>query len=113
MTENLLSAHLPAYRVNRLLPATGVELRNVSAVISLLLRCTGTLFPAFSESYRSLMWGPLVTTAWRVPGCGWRDRLHLWSVVANTLNKQPKASYKGRLLSLGVGRVDKMHECKK
>jgi hypothetical protein len=37
-------------------------------------------------------------------GCGWRDGLQLWRVVANTLNKLPRTADKGWFSILGVGR---------
>jgi hypothetical protein len=38
-------------------------------------------------------------------GCGWRKGLQIWTVAANTLNKQPRIADKGWSSSLQVGRA--------
>ena len=38
-------------------------------------------------------------------GCGWRKGLRIWTVAANTLNKQPRIADKGWSSSLQVGRA--------
>jgi len=41
-----------------------------------------------------------VTTAWRVLRCRIEDRLPIWRIAANTLNKQPRKADKGCFSSL-------------
>jgi hypothetical protein len=75
------------------------------ALALLFFRC---LCKSYSESHLLLfsinkhvvLSGSLVTTAWRVLGM----RLQMWSVAANTLNKQSRTADKGWFSSLEVGR---------
>jgi hypothetical protein len=48
-------------------------------------------------------WVP-VTTAWRVLTLRMEERLPIWRVAANILNKQSRTAYKGLSSSSGVGR---------
>jgi hypothetical protein len=47
--------------------------------------------------------GPLTPQHGASSGCGWRNGLQIWTVTANTLNKQPRTTDKGWYFSLGVG----------
>ena len=45
-----------------------------------------------------------ITTAWRALGLRMEERLPIWRVSANILNKQSQTADKGWPSSLGVGR---------
>ena len=47
-------------------------------------------------------WVP-VTKAWRVLRLRMEERLHIWRVYANALNKQSRTADKGWSFTLGVG----------
>jgi hypothetical protein len=48
-------------------------------------------------------WVP-VNTAWRVLRLRMEERLPIWKVAANILNKQPRTAERGGFSGVGVGR---------